>query len=86
MEKEMTIPEAVHTLRMRLPIGYPQTEEAAHYVIKEIVEERAIALDEKDLSRFCEDYCRYPRDWDEEGEGMELIDSDICTNCPLGRL
>ena len=37
-------------------------------------------------TQICEDYCRYPRDWDEEGEGMELIGSDICTNCPLDRL
>ena len=36
--------------------------------------------------QMCDDYCRYPRDWDEEGEGMELIYSDICTNCPLNRL
>lgn len=33
----------------------------------------------------CEDYCRYPREWDEEQNG-ELYDSDICNNCPLNRL
>ena len=37
-------------------------------------------------TQICEDYCRYPRDWDEIEEGMELIDSDICNNCPLNRL
>jgi len=46
--------------------------------VPEIIEEIKIQI--------CEDYCRYPREWDEEEEGMELIDSDICINCPLGRL
>lgn len=84
-EKEMTIAEAVHTLRMRLPVGYSQTEEAAHYVVKEIVEERAIALDNKDISRFCDDFCRYPREYDEEKEG-EYMTEKVCSTCPLGRL
>lgn len=34
----------------------------------------------------CNDYCRYPREWDEEAEGVELCESDICANCPLNRL
>lgn len=34
----------------------------------------------------CNDYCRYPREWNEEEQGMDLIDSDICANCPLNRL
>ena len=34
----------------------------------------------------CENYCRYPREWDEEKEGQELYESDICENCPLNRL
>ena len=33
----------------------------------------------------CNDYCRYPREWDEEKEGCELIDSDVCSACPLNR-
>jgi hypothetical protein len=37
--------------------------------------------------QICEDYCRYPREWDEEEhDGLELYDSDICANCPLNRL
>lgn len=35
----------------------------------------------------CNDYCRYPREYDEdENGGLELCDSDICRNCPLNRL
>ncbi len=36
--------------------------------------------------KICEDYCRYPREWDEEKEGKELCESEICENCPLNRL
>lgn len=35
---------------------------------------------------FCNHYCKYPYEWDEEKEGCELMDSDICANCPMGRL
>lgn len=38
------------------------------------------------ITRMCEDYCRYPREWDEEQEGVELIDSGICDSCPLNEL
>ena len=34
----------------------------------------------------CEKYCKYPDTWDEEKEGMELSESEICQNCPLNRL
>ena len=34
----------------------------------------------------CEHYCKYPEQWDEEKEGCELCESDICQNCPLNRL
>lgn len=34
----------------------------------------------------CLNYCKYPEKWDEEKEGVELAESDICKNCPLGRL
>ena len=37
--------------------------------------------------QMCNDYCRYPREWDEEEhDGLELYDSDVCANCPLNRL
>ena len=33
----------------------------------------------------CNNYCKYPEQWDEEKEGIELSESDICANCPLSR-
>lgn len=46
--------------------------------VKEIIEEVAEAI--------CLNYCKYPGTWDEEVEGIELSESDICQNCPLNRL
>lgn len=37
-------------------------------------------------NQMCEDYCRYPREWDEEKEGVELYESEICANCPMNKL
>ena len=34
----------------------------------------------------CDKYCKYNATWDPEKEGMELFESDICTNCPLNLL
>lgn len=35
----------------------------------------------------CNNYCKYPNEWDEEEhDGLELFDSEICQNCPLTRL
>ena len=34
----------------------------------------------------CSNYCKWPHEWDEEEKGMELCESEICANCPLGRL
>ncbi len=34
-------------------------------------------------SRMCDDYCKWPTEW--QGEG-ELAESDICKNCPLNYL
>lgn len=31
----------------------------------------------------CDKYCKYPDQWDEEAEGIELCESSICRNCPL---
>ena len=38
------------------------------------------------VNEMCDKYCKYPQEWDEEAEGIELSDSDICANCPLNRL
>lgn len=34
----------------------------------------------------CHNYCKYPDNYDEEAEGVELSESEICANCPLNRL
>ena len=50
-------------------------------------EGRTIALQMQDIvDEMCDKYCRYPNEWDEEAEGLELSESDICANCPLNRL
>ena len=36
-------------------------------------------------TEICDRYCKYPDNWDEEKDG-ELVDSDICRDCPLNRL
>lgn len=38
------------------------------------------------IENVCMNYCKYPDIWDEEKEGVELCDSDICQNCPLNDL
>ena len=44
----------------------------------------------KQLEQIAEDffnnYCKYPGIWDEEKEGIELSESDICANCPMSRI
>lgn len=37
-------------------------------------------------AEMCRDYCKYTDTYDEEAEGCELCESDICANCPLSRL
>ena len=34
----------------------------------------------------CHNYCKYPDNYDEEAEGIELSESEICENCPLNKL
>lgn len=41
---------------------------------------------EEAVEQMCSKYCKYPEQWDEEAEGIELCESDICKNCPLNRL
>ena len=45
-----------------------------------------VATIEEVKDEICRHYCKYPDTWDEEKEGVELMDSDICMNCPLNRL
>lgn len=37
------------------------------------------------IEEMCLNYCKYPREWDEEKDG-ELCESEVCSNCPLNRL
>lgn len=37
-------------------------------------------------SEICDKYCKYPELWDEEEEGCELCESNICKECPLRKL
>ena len=41
---------------------------------------------EKIVEDVCSNYCKYPETWDEEKEGMELCESEVCGNCPLNKL
>ena len=45
----------------------------------------AVTLEEVKIE-MCDKYCKYTETWDEEKEGIELYRSEICENCPLGRL
>ena len=36
--------------------------------------------------QMCNEYCKYPLQWDEEVMGYELCESEVCANCPLNRL
>ena len=59
-------------------VEIPTMPKPLENIINETFEEVKVAM--------CEDYCRYPREWNEEEEGAELIDSEICRTCPLNRL
>lgn len=48
-------------------------------------EQKTISQQIEDIkTEMCSHYCHYPYIWDED-DG-ELTDSEICANCPLGRL
>lgn len=36
---------------------------------------------ERKLAAFCDQYCKYPVDWDEETQG-DLIET-VCSECPM---
>lgn len=38
------------------------------------------------VDEMCNNYCKYPETWNEEAEGCELSESEVCANCPLSRL
>ena len=36
--------------------------------------------------QMCRNYCKYTDTWDEEVMGYELMESEVCAQCPLNRL
>lgn len=49
----------------------------------EIITEGEIIIQQKAAEAFCDHYCRFPREYDEEAHGVPLAESHICKNCPL---
>lgn len=43
----------------------------------------AITITQEQAEAFCDHYCRFPREYDEEAHGIPLAESHICKNCPL---
>ena len=37
-------------------------------------------------AQMCRNYCKYTDTWDEEVMGYELMESEVCAQCPLNRL
>lgn len=63
------------------------TETDLKAIINDLGEARSVTtLIEHVVEEMCDKYCKYPEQWDEEAEGVELSESDICKNCPLNRL
>ena len=47
---------------------------------------RVTNIIESVVNEMCNHYCKYPDTWDEEKEGCELSESEVCANCPLNKL
>lgn len=41
------------------------------------------AISEEAAAAFCDHYCRFPREYDEDLHGVPLAESRICLNCPI---
>lgn len=52
----------------------PEKDETVRDIIEEVKAE------------MCQYYCKWPEKWDRDAEGVELEDSPLCLNCPMGRL
>ena len=52
--------------------------ELASMTIPKLLEEVA--------NSFCDSYCKWPEQWNEEEEGCELCESEICATCPINKL
>ena len=47
------------------------------------MDEEKIILTATEAESFCDHYCRFPHEYDEEVHGVPLAESHICKNCPL---
>lgn len=67
--------------------GRVRCEKCAERCKKEAKAYRARKAEEKEEAKraICEDYCRYPREWDENAEETTLEDG-MCAMCPLNKL
>lgn len=46
-----------------------------------------VGIIESVCDQICNDYCKYREQWnEEEHDGLELCDSEICDACPLNKL
>lgn len=53
----------------------------------EVQKERTISQEFEDIKeQICNEYCKYPGQWDEKVMGYELCESEVCAQCPLNRL
>ena len=73
--------ETAHNQEMRMAAYRNKLQEEAEQEYPSIFEQL-----EEIAGEFCDEYCKYPDSWDEKKEGCELSESDICKNCPIGRL
>lgn len=71
-------PEKGHNQEMRVAAYAKKTAEALNKKVPQILDEVA--------EEFCSSYCKYPDTWDEEKEGYELSESQICAECPVNKL
>ena len=55
-------------------------------MMEKTISEQLEEIKEKAKAMICDKYCKYPHIWDEEDEGCELCESEICKNCPLNRI
>ena len=45
--------------------------------------QKFVILAEEAAAAFCDHYCRFPREYDEDLHGVPLAESHICLNCPI---
>lgn len=64
-------------------------DDSVAFAYIEEVKEKAASVSEiidEVKTQICSFYCKYPYEWDDEKEGMDLCESPYCRSCPLGRL